>query len=87
MNRKLQTALGVAAIAIATQAAAQITFYEGEGFRGRSFTTDRAVPNMERRGFNDRAASVVVERGRWEVCEHGRFEGTASCSAAAPTIR
>ena len=37
MNRKLQTALGVAAIAIATQAAAQITFYEGEGFRGRSF--------------------------------------------------
>ena len=76
MNRKLQTALGVAAIAIATQAAAQITFYEGEGFRGRSFSTDRQVADMERRGFNDRASSAVIERGRWEVCEHGRFEGT-----------
>src|SRR5206468_5752458 len=26
-------------------------------------------------GFNDRASSVVVDRGRWEVCEDARFEG------------
>ena len=75
MKWKLKAAIGMAAIALATQAAAQITFYEGEGFGGRAFTADKAVPNMERRGFNDRAMSAVVERGRWEVCEHGNFGG------------
>jgi uncharacterized protein YcfJ len=75
MNWKLKSALGMAAIALATQAAAQVTFYEAEGFRGRSFTTDKQVGDMERRGFNDRASSAVVERGRWEVCEDARFGG------------
>jgi uncharacterized protein YcfJ len=75
MNWKLKAALGIAAIGIAAQAAAQITFYEGEGFRGRTFTTDKQVGNFERFGFNDRASSAVVERGRWEVCEDARFQG------------
>lgn len=74
-NRTLKTAFGLSALALATSAAAQITFYEGEDFRGRSFTTDRRVGNFERYGFNDRASSVVVDRGRWEVCEDPRFEG------------
>src|SRR5688572_25287797 len=76
MSRKLMAAAGVAALFAATHAAAQVTFYSGEGFRGRAFTTDKEVRNMERQGFNDRAGSVVVDRGRWEVCEHARFEGT-----------
>ena len=75
MNGKLKAAMGVAAIVFATQAAAQITFYEDEGFRGRAFTTAKQVGNFERFGFNDRASSVVVDRGRWEVCEDARFEG------------
>ena len=41
MNWKLKSALGMAAVAIAAQAAAQITFYDAEGFRGRAFTTDK----------------------------------------------
>jgi uncharacterized protein YcfJ len=75
MNWKTKAAAGGAAILLAAQAAAQITFYEGEGFRGRAFTTDKQVWNFERVGFNDRASSVVVDRGRWEVCEDARFEG------------
>ena len=67
--------LVVAGFVFATHAAAQITFYEGEGFRGRAFTADKPVWNFERLGFNDRASSAVVDRGRWEVCEHARFEG------------
>ena len=55
--------------------AAQITFYEGEGFAGRSFTTERQVRNFERFGFNDRASSVVVGGERWEVCDGPRFTG------------
>ena len=50
MNLKLKAALGATAILLATQAAAQITFYEGEGFRGRAFTTDKQVWNFERVG-------------------------------------
>ncbi len=75
MNWKLKSALGVSALLLAAQASAQITFYEGEGFRGRAFTTNKQVGNFQRFGFNDRASSVVVERGRWEVCEHERFGG------------
>jgi uncharacterized protein YcfJ len=75
MKRSLQAVLATAALVAAGHAAAQITFYEGEGFRGRAFTTNDRVWNFERNGFNDRSSSIVVDRGRWEVCEHPRFEG------------
>jgi uncharacterized protein YcfJ len=60
---------------IAAQAAGQVTFYEREGFRGPSFDTDRAVRNLDRLGFNDRASSAVVEGGTWQVCEDAGFRG------------
>ena len=75
MNLKLKAAIGAAAMVLATQAAATITFYEHDGFRGRTFTTDKPIGNFEQYGFNDRASSVVIDHGRWEVCEHARFEG------------
>jgi uncharacterized protein YcfJ len=60
---------------MATQVMAQVTFYEREDFHGRAFTADRPLPNFDRSGFNDRASSVVVDRGRWEVCEDAGFRG------------
>jgi uncharacterized protein YcfJ len=75
MNALLRTALAAAGLAIATQAAAQVTFYEGERFEGRSFTAEKEIRNLERYGFNDRASSAVVAGGRWEVCEDVRFGG------------
>src|SRR4051812_42535974 len=75
MKRNLKALLAISGLVLAGHAAAQITFYEGEGFRGRAFTTNDRVGNMDRSGFNDRASSIVVDRGRWEVCEHPRFEG------------
>ncbi len=75
MNKSFKPLLGIAAITLAAHASAQITFYEGEGFRGRAFAANGEVRNFERVGFNDRASSVVVDRGRWEVCEDARFEG------------
>ncbi|CAG4883052.1 protein of unknown function [Georgfuchsia toluolica] len=62
-------------LAIATQAVAQVTFYEGEDFESRSFTTQQRVGNFERKGFKDGASSVVVVGERWEVCEDRRFSG------------
>ena len=76
MNWKLKAALGATTVLLATQAAAQITFYEHDGFRGRAFTTDRQVSNFANQGFNDRASSVVVDRGRWQACTDERFGGT-----------
>lgn len=75
MNAILRTALAMAGVAFATQAAADIIFYEHDGFSGRNFTTARQVGDFERAGFNDRASSVIVLGNRWEVCEDARFSG------------
>ena len=75
MKRSLQAVMAAAALVAAGHAAAQITMYEGEGFRGQSLSTNERIGNLDRSGFNDRASSIIVERGRWEVCEHARFEG------------
>jgi uncharacterized protein YcfJ len=75
MKTFIRIALAAAAMAVLGQASAQVTFYEREGFEGRSFTTERPVANFERYGFNDRASSVVVVRDQWEVCADVQFAG------------
>jgi len=75
MNTYLKKALALAAVAAATQAMAQVTFFEQDGFRGRSFTTQSQINDFERFGFNDRASSVVVAGENWEACENAQFGG------------
>ena len=75
MNAKLRNAVALAAMAIATQATAQVTFYEHDNFQGRSFSADRQIGNFERYGFNDRASSAIVTQDRWEICTDARFQG------------
>jgi uncharacterized protein YcfJ len=85
MTFKLKTLLAITAVAtlaIATQAAAQVTFYENDNYQGRTFTTQRNVANFERFGFNDRASSVIVMNNRVEVCEDVRFGG--QCTVLRP---
>jgi beta/gamma crystallin len=60
----------------ATGAMAQaVTFYERDSFRGRNFVQDGPVADFQRFGFNDRASSVVIRRGTWEICSDARFAG------------
>lgn len=73
--RTLKMALAVAGVAVATQAAAQITLYDGEGFQGPAVTADKAIWDFDPLGFNDRARSLVVSGGTWQVCEDARFQG------------
>ncbi len=77
MSHTLRSVLCISALLFATQAveAAQITFYEGEGFRGRAFTTKRPVTNFKDDGFNDRSSSVVVDSGDWVVCDDSEYRG------------
>jgi uncharacterized protein YcfJ len=82
MTFKLKTILAVAAVAIETQAAAQVIFYENDNYQGRSFTTQRNVANFQRFGFNDRASSVIVMNNRVEVCDDVRFGG--QCTVLRP---
>src|ERR1700716_136883 len=75
MKLTFKAALGAPVVFFAAQAAAKVTFYEVEGFRGRPFTVNRTLWNFEPTGFNDKARSAVVDRGRWEVCEDAGFQG------------
>ncbi|MBC8022642.1 MAG: glycine zipper 2TM domain-containing protein [Burkholderiales bacterium] len=67
--------MAVSGLAFATCATAEVTFYENDGFSGRTFTTQRPVSDLSRFGFNDRASSVIVTRERYEVCDDTRFGG------------
>ena len=75
MNKTLRGLLLAAGILVAGSAAAQVTFYQDEGFGGQSFTTDRNIMNFQRWGFNDKASSVSVRGGAWEVCTDARLSG------------
>ena len=82
MPSRLKIAMLSAGLILATQAAAQVTFYDGEEFRGASFRVDSTIQNFAPLGFNDRAVSAVVEQGRWEVCEDAAFRGR--CTILSP---
>lgn len=70
--RAMATACGIATGACAW---AEVTFFEHDDFRGRSFTVTDAADNFARHGFNDRASSAIVRRGAYQVCEHAGYEG------------
>ena len=46
MKTILKSALAATALIISAQAAADVTFYEGENFRGKTFTTNKKVGNL-----------------------------------------
>lgn len=75
MNLFLKTALAATTLTLCAQAMAQITFYEHDGYRGRTFAATKEVNDFKRVGFNDRASSVIVDRGQWEICDDARFGG------------
>jgi len=75
MGSKLIGILSAAACVVTTQAAAQVTFYDAEGFRGSAFMVRQTTVNFSTLGFNDRAASAVVASGNWQVCEDSGFRG------------
>ncbi len=81
-NITVRTLFATTVFAFAAQASAQVTFYEKEGFEGRSFSTQQRVGNMERSGFSDRASSVIVTGQRWQACEDARFVGR--CTVLRP---
>ena len=66
------------AASLFTQAASagEMTLFSREDFRGeRVVLQDGAAGDFRDFGFNDRASSLVVRSGTWELCEHRNFQG------------
>lgn len=82
MPATIRSLFAIGTLALATQAGAQVTFYEQEGFQGRSFSTQQRHRDLHRAGFDDRASSVVVVGQRWQACEDARFDGR--CTVLRP---
>jgi len=50
-----------------------VVLFDGPDFSGRSIAVDGVADSLE--GFNDRARSMIIYEGQWELCEHDRFRG------------
>jgi hypothetical protein len=63
------------ALVVATTAAAELTLFEHDNFAGRRFMAPGTVNDLAATGFNDKASSVVVGRGTWQLCDDAHFRG------------
>lgn len=52
---------------------ASLVLFDQVNYRGNSF--EISTNTAELRNFNDRARSVTIRRGTWELCEHKNFSG------------
>jgi hypothetical protein len=74
MKRLLAAAAVLATFAQAAFAG-EITLFTDNDFRGARVTVQRDAYNLADVGFNDRASSMIVRSGVWQLCEHKDFGG------------
>lgn len=77
-----QPILNPAPSASASSGAGLIEFFEGLNFTGPSIRLDRDSFNFANSGFNDRASSVIVHAGTWDICNDPDYRG--SCRNLPP---
>jgi hypothetical protein len=63
-------------------AAADLTLYADDDFQGRPLNVVIDLRQLGSLNFNDRASSVVVEKGAWILCTEEDFTG--SCVTLEP---
>ena len=66
----------------APPAGARVELFDGYQFDGRTYPVNGTVTNFSDVGFNDRAQSMIIRDGSWEVCEHADFRG--ACQTYGP---
>jgi hypothetical protein len=63
--------------------AGRVVLYEYPNFRGQSFAINWSeLPNLNRMGFSDRAASMRIDEGYWMFCTDTQFQG--DCRTLGP---
>ena len=75
VGQRWRFALASMLLCVSGLASAQVLLYERENFGGRAFRAWDSVANLDEIGFNDRAASVEVRGGRWQLCDDAGFRG------------
>src|SRR5262245_19051691 len=75
MRPTLKMLIGVVALTAATYASAEITVYQGDGFRGRGVTSSSGVRDFHNSPLGRLGHSAVVDRGTWQVCDRPNFSG------------
>jgi Beta/Gamma crystallin len=53
-----------------------VQVFDRQNFAGFLANIDRATPNFDPLGYNDKIASIIVRRGVWEFCTDGGYRGT-----------
>jgi hypothetical protein len=62
--------------------AADLTLYAEGDFQGRPVAVVIDLPQLDTLQFNDRASSVIIEKGAWILCTDEDFAG--SCVTLEP---
>jgi hypothetical protein len=88
----LCTALAAVSLGLAATAYGQgrprIILYQDDDYRGPQLSIDGDTDRVEPMNFNDRASSVRVLSGIWELCEHDGFGGRCiTVSRDEPSLR
>lgn len=52
-----------------------VVMFAGPRFEGQQVELSQDVRALSDVGFNDRATSLIIREGRWELCEHADFRG------------
>lgn len=52
-----------------------VQMFAGPRFEGQQFGLSGNQRNLDDVGFNDRAVSLIIREGSWELCEHADFRG------------
>jgi hypothetical protein len=75
VNQTLRMSIGLIAMAFGAQVAAELVLYEGDDFSGRSQRFYAQQNDLGNVRFNDKASSVVVRSGNWQLCDDNDFRG------------
>ena len=70
-----QLVLVVALCALSGAASAQLTLFEHDNYGGARYDVRGAVDNLANSGFNDKASSVRIRAGTWQICDDAYFRG------------
>jgi hypothetical protein len=81
--KKFGKSCGLTACALASvSGAADLTLYTDDDFQGRPLNVVIDLRQLGSLNFNDRASSVVVEKGAWILCTDEDYAG--SCVTLEP---
>ena len=71
-----RTLLALVLLAVgATASAAEMMLYSRDNFTGRRLQATDSIANLANTNFNDRATSVVVRDGAWQLCDDAYYRG------------